>query len=240
MPTPSNKAEPPELKGIFPYYQANKVALDLVTDIGLFAYQGRIEICGGLRRVMRTVHDIDIVMECYGESRFILNTKLPFIADKYLRLSQKTAKFGIYQSDLGLIPVEVYFVDSPDKFEVMKLIRTGNNYFNMMLTMKARAKNSVLRFSGDTWGVYPAVRSYQTDERTGKKQSVFAINKQRRLATTEQEIIAYCMEGDYIEPWQRNFNDRFIDEDYHEQLRREKAQLDKDPEMNQPVDEEEF
>jgi len=203
------------------HHIANNIAQQIVDETSLFSWANHIEICGGLRRMARQVHDIDIVIHIPQANRFLFNSHLATIADKYLKVTEKTARFGAYDPNVGLIPVEMYYAETEEQFELMKLIRTGNAEFNKTLTLKAHEKNAVLRFKGEFFGIYGAHKTYTRNDK-GIKKVEWIVNPQRRICYKERDVIEFCMD-EYYEPWQRNFGmaqggKGLIDDDqYYEQ-----------------------
>lgn len=124
---------------LFNYDQATETAWEVIRAIE--GHFDRLEICGGLRREKKEVHDIDLV--CLSHDIFSLNIALCQVCSA-TNSSPEKIKFVCKG-----IPGEIYIVQSEQQFEVMKLERTGDFQFTRTLAQNAITKGMVFRFSKD-------------------------------------------------------------------------------------------
>ena len=105
-------------------------------------YCGPIAICGSLRRKKQyDIKDIDIV--AVDIDRFSINMVLGQICTSTHPTAEKITFV------CRGIPGEIFFVNSVQEFEVMKLERTGDFQFTRTLAQNAITKGMVFRFSKD-------------------------------------------------------------------------------------------
>ena len=124
---------------LFGYDQATTAAWEVIRSIE--GHFDRIEICGGLRRKKESVHDIDLV--CLPTDRFSINIGLGSVCTSTHPTAEKIT------FNCRGIPGEIFFVQSEQEFDVMKLERTGDFAFTKALAQAALTKGLVFRFSKD-------------------------------------------------------------------------------------------
>jgi DNA polymerase/3'-5' exonuclease PolX len=174
-------------------------------EISEFCQPGHFMLCGGLRRGNIFVHDVDIVI--VANDYLSISTVL----SKYHNFKPQNTKYSMKIDD---IPVEIYLADSEVQYEVLKLVRTGSNTFNLNLARQAHDGNMALRFDRKKklYGLYGAIETRDPETR----KVTWVINPYRHVAYREDEIIMKVFNKDeYLDPKNRNWG---FEQEYDETI----------------------
>lgn len=158
--------------------EAESIANDLLTGEGKLAtHFSRYEICGSIRRKKEEVNDIDIVAiqkQQYGFGEADLGNAVEFMDPVGKKHAKEMGKSGVKRFLNGPlikrfqykgIMIDLY-LGNAENFEVLRLIRTGSERHNIMLTTLAQGKHMKLYASGDgLWNVEPNPDDWKNPKR---------------------------------------------------------------------------
>lgn len=183
-------------------------ALDIANSVvdTIKEYCNEIIVCGGIRRGIPEVHDVDIV--AYPDDHFSVSIAL---GNTFPKLKSSKTRYEMKLEDMK---VEVYVAMTERQYEVLKLVRTGSYGFITNLTKSANDKQMTLRYSykEGLCGLYGGAWAY--DKIEGRKK--FFVNPMRKVAYKENDIImAVLGEEMYLDPKSRNIG---YEQDYENDL----------------------
>ena len=184
--------------------EATQIVDDIVYFLQIFNTKNNFcinyEICGSYRREQKeNIKDIDVVIDINYEK---INAFMFFFSfEKLLKENgfENIHRFKTFlKCNYSNIPVEFYFAENEEQFEVLKLIKTGSFAFCKDLAERARHDGWMLKFADGLYGIYGSVQVW--DKETGMPD--YVMNPLRRK-WKEKDIIE-TLYGKYIDPRERN------------------------------------
>lgn len=166
-----------------------------------------VEICGGLRRKWPDNKKIDIVIQADDNMKlFRLHSELWWRLRNHQVITMEI-KPQLITFEIDAIPVSIHIGRNSQQYEVLKLIKTGDNAFIHLLSVRAIQMNLVLRhsFKDKLFGLYGLYKEY--DRKTRKFNTT--LNPYRVEARTENDIIEKLFPGEskYRDPVNRSLAD---------------------------------
>lgn len=166
--------------------------------IDLLKYQVEQSIVvGGIRRKWPDNKRVDIVIQCDDDIK-LFDINCSFASHDIKSIDIEPYKWSL---SIDGVPVMIYIARNEQQFEVLKLVKTGDNNFIKLLSVKALQNSMVLKHSHieNLFGLYGLYKTY--DRQTRKFTMV--MNPMRVEAGTENEILKKLL----IEPDDQKYFD---------------------------------